>query len=390
MFRYQGRMAIGVVVALIAFSMQLLSDYCEKKTDIGRILPWCAGIAFISLFAFIFEPGRTSSLKWGLVVLAVDTLLCAWAFTSLLKNGNKSRFPAWMTVYIVFHLLIVFPVGRLATINTEVLKEALTFFDRLHRSDGLPPRLLVADVGKFADRDLTQFNLLGPQETLPNLCAGNTSVFAGVQTMDPYTPLRPRVWHELIREKILPAFENSSNGELDESGSINCIALGIDAIVTSRYIHTIPGYHLEDDTLEPAFGADARLYMIDIERPRMYDQTGAPFTIGHSRLGLDRNRTIAQITTSSACKCIIEVSYSPNWRVKINGEPDGPVEQYNEFCSVNLPGRGEYTIEMEYVDSSFNRGLKISAVGLFVLLVWLLSGLDVKGRHRGLPLQITM
>ncbi len=387
LFRYQGRIAIGVLMALIALGGHWLSDVYWKPLDDKQqgegpdpartktMLKWCLVIVFACLLAFLLNAHRSTAIKWGGIVFVVDVLLGWWAFASLLRNRGSRRFPLWLAVYMIFHLAIVYPVGRFATMKTETYREALTFFDRLERSDGLPPRLLIVDVGKFEDRDLLALNLLGPQDSLPNLCAGNTAVFAGVQTLDPYTPLRPVEWNRIIRREIVSGFEESSEDGILDSVTANLLhVLGIDAVVTCGDVNDIPGYELVSEDLEPAFGSGTRLYMAEIERPRVWMADEMWGDEGFSyELTLLRNGARVELATDTGGPCMVEISHSPNWDVKLDGRPAVLSQAGGVFAAIEIPDPGDHVIEFEYRTDSFRRGAILSIAGVVILAMWILA-----------------
>ena len=273
MLRYQGRFAIGAIVGLIGLACTGMSEYWSRTEEGGlnkRQIVWILSIILVSLFFFILNAARSKAILWGAIVLIVDIGLTWWAVVSLGKRTMSSRLPLWAAVYVVFHLLIVFPVGRIITMPETEFHQALQFFDQLHRSDGLPPRLLAIDIGTIEDRDLLAFNKFTPQDNLPNLCAGNTSIFKNVQTMDPYTPLRPKEWADIIRDKIDRAFKNvDQSGILDANTSGLLEQIGVDYVVTSGRTTRIPGFARMNVDLADAFGPNARMFVAEREHPRL-------------------------------------------------------------------------------------------------------------------------
>jgi hypothetical protein len=225
MFRYQGRFALGGLVGLIGLAAAWMSDRMSvivpptvpSNTSASfnggtadNTSPPLAGgikgggiigalaIVFISLFSFLLYAAHSKAILWGGFVLLADIALTWWAIASMMQGtGTRSGrrrlsfttsasvrrpdrvpVPVWLVAYVLFHLILVFPIGRLATMPVAKFQQALSFFDHLRRGelrspvqsagspgspafldhhkrfDGLLYRLLVIDVGRFADRDL--------------------------------------------------------------------------------------------------------------------------------------------------------------------------------------------------------------------------------------------
>ena len=430
LFRYQGRMALGVLAALGALLAHMLSA-TEKATGEERDehlitrIRWAGLLIGISLVFFVALAHKSRAISAGGIVLIGDTILTWWGIASLRERKQTKRLEVWVFVYIVFHLLLMFPAGRLATMKPSRFQEALSFFNRVVRSDGVPPRLLVIDVGRFADRDLLSFNKFGPQEFLPNLCAGNTGVFAGVQTMDPYTPLMPLTWARIIREEIGKNFTNVDGlGKLDQ-GTANLLrVLGVDYVVTSGRVIEIPGYDRVEVDLSLAFGPEARMYTIQKEPPRMWmvdvasplktnlTQNGLEevieilkdgkfdavwclvpegFSIGSfrecelvggqrdekavkvRRFQLGRNEATIEFSTFKEGWAVIEISYDPEWEAYLDGEPCKVLPVNLVYCIVEIPEKGEHTLEFRYRPRMVLQGAIVSCAGSFAILALMLA-----------------
>ena len=402
MFRYQGRFALGVIVALIPLACSWMSENMNGVNFSRTRLKWVIGIVFALFAVFILTTLRAKPVLIGGIILVIDILLSWYGISALMryslryptlqrgsvqsKNGptinrptinggvptgesippryptlqrgsvqSKYRptinrptinggvpgtFPNWIALYLIFHLVIVFPVGRLATMKAGNFNEAMKFFETIRRDDGVEPRLLVTGVGKFADRDLLEFNHWEPQDHLPNLCAGNTGAMYGVQVMDPYTPLRPLVWDRLIRETISKEFENATDGTpLDNRTALFLEFLGIDAVVTTSNINEIRGYHLVQTGLEPAFGSDARLFIADEGQARVYaDVSGPEHRPGKGSISISSNMAIIkteyypwhryQIDLGFGPQYVIEISADLGWEAWLKGERIKP-DVYN-------------------------------------------------------------
>jgi len=436
LFRYQGRMALGVLIALIGLATSYISDRAgiedspagsaviEKKTLFGTL-----AVIFILYLGFILTAARSEAVLTGGIVLAVDILL-TWFAVSVFTRKPKGLFPLVAGIYIVFHLLIVFPVGRLATMPAENFNRSFEFFSELSREDGQPARLLVADVGRFADRDLLAFNRLAPQTHLPNFCAGSAGTFRNVQSMDPYTPLRPVEWHRIIREFIGTGFsESSESGTLDRKTARWLQLLGIDAVVTSGGVTEIPGFRRSDMDMGLYFSDDARLFVTQTVQPRAWyvpgpgtgyvhseaewdnpprgdvaldrfiEYTGEHsdifegngwfagtdgyfFTngrenqvVGNIDLSTGRNLATVEVDVNAPGWVIVEISYDPGWTVVRRSGDSDPVElkPYRAnatFCAVPVGEAGTYTLEFIYTPPSFKKGITGSLAGLILLAIW--------------------
>jgi hypothetical protein len=422
LFRYQGRLAVGVVLALIGLATQVLSEAQDRSSEtrngsvveaflkevevIERILGmrfhfrawneadekgpmdlripllWSLGIVLVVLLAFLITAVHSKAIVWGGLVLVVDTLITWWAIVAIQKRSGH-RFPAWLAVYLIFHLALVYPVGRLATMYVRDFEEAMSFFDRLERSDGLPPRIIVVDVGRLADRDLLSFNLLTPQHHLPNLCAGNTPVFAGVQTLDPYTPLRPIAWHRIVRDEVDAGFrEVGEDGMLDAGTAELLQLLGVDAVVTSGDVREIPGYRLSSLDLQLAFGPDVRMFLTETEQPRVWTEDPTkPGKTSAGHLVLFNNRARAWILTACST-AVMEVSYDPNWMAAADDAPT-EIEAYKGlFCLVKgaTTESTPLAVELTYRPYSFIIGRAISVWSLLLALGWIVANYPRKRR----------
>jgi hypothetical protein len=471
LFRYQGRLALGALVALIALASHGLSHrlsgvdqpgqrclaeppagsrrpdqravpsaYGSISTDEKKIAEWrslrpiLAAVAIIglSLLAFRLYTANSRAIQIGGIVFAVDAVLTLVAIWTLLRSATgtlalslspapglkytaamrllrekslkhvgqtfQSAIPpdkqppgrpesrphmqphffsisAMLVVYLLFHLIIVYPVGRLATMYRQDFDEAMEFFDLIKRDDGQPARLLVVDVGRFADRDLLEFDRWRPQTYLPNLCAGNTGVFRGVQVMDPYTPLRPVEWNRLIREEIGGGFRASAeSGILDRATADKLRLVGIDAVVTSGDVIEIPGYDRSEVDLTHSFGPAARLFTIDEPTGRVCtwsgDERSKP-AVSSIDFGYHEASAIYSIDSNS--QLVFEVSYDPDWRAYTHNAPI-PFEPFHGvFCSVQVEaGRSE--LRFRYKPASVGVGSRITGVGLALILGWLMAG----------------
>ena len=408
LFRYQGRMALGVLVALIALASQFLQEPRSHvdgpeheetggNPPIGRgHVVWALGIVLLVLFAFILTVARSKPVLIGGIILVIDSILSWWAVMALNRSPELRRIPAWMAVYLVFHLIIVFPVGRLATMRAPEFREAFKFFDLVKRSDSEIPRLLVIDVGKFADRDLLESSLWAPQRRFKNLCAGNMSVFAGVQSMDPYTPMRPESWDNLIRTRIGGGFEASRKGlgVLDRDTASLLQMAGVDAVVTSGGVWGIPGYDFVKADLSDSFSEGARLFVSGKEQPRVWLSSTEPSDSGVNGFLLSEhpaapdesvksmvygpNTVRLEVSTDKPTWCVVEVSYDPGWRVTLDGKNAWTLKANGIFYGVDIPEAGEYIIEFEYMPESVALGGWISGAGLVVLVILLLGALGKK------------
>jgi hypothetical protein len=369
MLRYQGRFALGAMLALIGLGSAAISDVRFERKDVTRALI----IVFISVFFFLLNAKHSAAILWGAFVLVADIALTWWAIATMGKSV-AGRFPFWAAAYLLFHLVIVFPIGRIATMPAARFQQALTFFDQLHRSDGLPPRLLVIDVGRFADRDLLAFNKFIPQDNLPNLCAGNTSVFKGVQTMDPYTPLMPKEWEQIISEKIEPGFARiDESGILDSNTSGQIEVLGVDYVVTSGRATRILGFRPVDLDLSLAFGPNARMFVSDRQRPRLMVAPDREMTMhAAGEMRLTPNGAEIDVPTTVPSNCLIEISKDPNWVVTLDGEKVEPKVVNTVFQGVHIANPGQHRIEMRYEAGSVVTGGIMSLVGLLLAAGWLL------------------
>jgi len=405
LFRYQGRFALGALVALIALASHALSrrlsplderavpsTYESVSTEEKKIAEWrslrpiLAAVAIIglSLLAFRLYAASSRAIQIGGIVFAVDAVLSLLAVLTLRRAGGLKYAPAMLAVYLIFHLVIVFPVGRLATMYRHNFDEATEFFDLIKRDDGQPPRLLVVDVGRFADRDLLEFDRWRPQTYLPNLCAGNTGVFRGVQVMDPYTPLRPIEWHRLIREEIGGGFrESAERGVLDQATADKLRLLGIDAVVTSGSVVEIPGYDLASEDMTDYFGPEARLFIARIESPRVW--AGGPMQFRKrliSGIELFPNRLNATLD-SQYPSVIVETSYDPDWHVTVDGEDATVLPYLGIFCRFEAGAR-RHNVEFTYRPTSVITGAATTVAGLVIVLLWLVFSFP--RRHPDSPL----
>lgn len=391
LFRYQGRLAIGILVALIALSAHYLSSLNDareaeaspvsgtihKKPMITSIV-----IVLIILIIFLLTAVRSNAILIGGIVLIVDALLSWWVISSINRRLKKTTTSLYS--YLVFHLIVIFPVTLLFTVNTGKFNETMKFFDHIQREDGQPARLLAVDVGYFSERDLFE---MSPRTNFPNMCAGNTSVFYGVQTMDPFTPLRPIEWDRIIRGEILKGFiESGESGRgLGLETALKLEFLGVDYIVTSGGVTEIPGYSLDDDIdLSISWGDGARLFKADREQPRVWalalSESGK---IPVGTLELTRNGARAEIDSPSYT-VIVEISYDENWLVTVDGNPILVNPHQGVFCEINT-GTGEHSIEFQYQPESVKTGMIVSAAGIALVLLWIFMSFPRKRPQIPLP-----
>ena len=388
MFRYQGRIALGVLVALIALAGHYLSnvpgdDEVKVEVDqdlIRKRIVVSIGIIFILLVGFLFIANRSTAVLIGGGVFIVDLALAWWGIKWVMKRDNK-RVPAWMATYLIFHLIVVWPVGWLFTMNSGKFNNAMKFMDHVQRIDGQPARMLAVDIGRFAERDLLEMT---PLNGFPNLCGGNTGVFREIQIMDAYTPLRPVEWDRLVGNEIWKGFQESGTILGYETGA-KLESIGIDYVITSGDVITIPGYsEMTDVDLSISWGEGTRFYRIDDPQPRVWalnlNETGKD-EVGI--LELSRNGARAEIDTT-ADAVIVEISYDKNWVVTVDGDPVEVNPYYGIFCEVNT-GPGEHMIEFDYFPASLKKGSAISFIGLILVLAWIVSSIFRKPEQSPLP-----
>ncbi|MFH1675916.1 MAG: hypothetical protein ABIC40_02740, partial [bacterium] len=281
-FRYQGRISIGVLIALIALGSHFLSSIGQnlKIFETRFSLPIAVGIIAVFAILFLRHFDYPKSIQIGLAIFAIDIILTANAILSLKGENARRYLPEVLTIYLLFHLVIVYPVGRLATMYSPNFNNALRVFRYIERPDGLPPKLLVASTNKFSNMDLLDFNLWTPQTEFPDLLAGNAPIFSAIRTMDPYTPLRPIEWDKIIRREILPQFssfciEDVSRLDMephviDRKTYDSFRLLGIDAIIANQSGETIEGYHDLGVDISAGFDKYARLYVADNFKPQAW------------------------------------------------------------------------------------------------------------------------
>jgi hypothetical protein len=354
MFRYQGRIAPGVLVALIGLAGHFLSnipgdDEVKVEVDQGLIrkrLVVSIGIIFVLLVGFLLIANRSTAILIGGGVFIVDLVL-GWLFTMDLGKFNN----------------------------------AMKFMDHVQRLDSQPARLLAVDIGRFAERDLLEMT---PLNGFPNLCGGNTGVFREIQIMDAYTPLRPVDWDRLVGNEIWKGFQESGT-MLGYETAAKLESIGIDYVITSGDVNTIPGYsEVTDVELSISWGEGTRFYRIDDPLPRVWalnlNETGKD-EVGI--LELSRNGARAEIDTT-ADAVIVEISYDRNWVVTVDGDPVEVNPYYGIFCEVNT-GPGEHVIEFSYFPASVKKGSAISFIGLILVLAWIISSIFRKPEQSPLP-----
>ncbi len=407
-FRYMGRYSIGVIVAMIGLAANFLSarfpadgEQAEFTPPFNRkLVAWLLTIAFLGLLAFILTTFRSKAVLVGGIILLIDIAITWWACVLINRSPSNKRFQAWIAVYLLFHLVIVFPVGRLATMRTENFRSSLEFFDLIKREDGQPARLLVTDVGRFADRDLLAFNMWGPQTHLPNICAGNTSVFAGVQSMDPYTPMMPVEWYRIIREQIEPAFKDAgeiNNGILPNEASEFLYNLGIDAIVTSGRVVEIPDYILNEVDIGDYFTSDARLFTSTKVRPRAWflphpdvfevpgDENYSLSTrhTGEINYGMMIDYGPNSLSLEFAAReqgwLIVEASRNANWSITLDGNPTQSMQANEVFQAIPILTPEYHTCEFKYKIN--NTGFIVSGAGLAGIIIWFILIFALKPRR---------
>jgi len=318
-------------------------------------------------------------------------------------NGGVPRtIPVWMALYLIFHLVIVFPVGRLATMKANNFNLSYEFFDQIQRDDGLPPRLLAVGIGRFADQDLMEFNKWTPQDTLPNICSGNTGIFRNVQVMDPYTPLRPVEWDSIIRDDISKEFDtvianfktSGSQGKISDNAAQMLTRLGVDAVVTSNGVSEIPGYEKVDLDLTNYFNENARLFKVVQQQPRIWlapDGVIEPEKTSHILSNtvpvFAGNMLKVETNIQNPGTLIVETSYDPNWTViSISPHSLGPVEKTGiGFCGIKIPEKGFYKFSLVYNPQSVVRGIKITVSSLIITILWIFLNLPWNWRKSPLP-----
>lgn len=382
MFRYFGRFAIGLLVPLIALAAHFITDRFISSESEPTPVTKRSGIIhgaivlFVLVIIFVVIQFKSDALKLGLLILVMDIALTGIFIALVHRRNNPRNVASILVIYLVFHCAIMYPVGRLATMRMDRYQQSLEFFDLIKRDDGLPPRLLVTNVGRFADRDLLDFNRWAPQDNLPNICSGNTGLFRDVQVMDPYTPMRPVEWHELIRGEIASGFLSADEtGTLDMETTESLESLGIDAIVTNSEINQIDGYSRQGVDLTDFFGPDARLFIAENEKPRARIVGSA----GGESLSADRfeyipNGVLVNYTAPSGYNRInIEVSYDDNL-VAFAEEEQLAVEREGVFISLEIP-EGSHRLRILYVDSNVVFGCIMMSVGLILAVFLLLIGL---------------
>ncbi|HEX9743940.1 MAG TPA: hypothetical protein VGB30_00800 [bacterium] len=285
-FRYIGRFAIGVVVVLSALGASHLSSLTDTENPIKinwRHFSWISGILMFLLVIFLLTIDNSRAIRWGGTIFLIDMVIALMVIGGLARPEFPVMTKLTLGLYIFFHLFIMFPVGRLATMPMEKYSRITNeFFSHITRDDNVPPRLLVTEAKLFDEIDILDFNMFTPQDHLPDLCSGNTPIMFGVQTMDPYTPLPPAQWNEAIRGEIIPAFKSSAEtGILDDETAFRLEQYGIDYVVTGEYINEIPNYEEMDVDLTGAFGEGRKLFKWSgndpLERTDMHGNTGSSY-----------------------------------------------------------------------------------------------------------------
>jgi hypothetical protein len=336
----------------------------------------------VLLVAFLLIANRSTAILIGGLILVVDALLTWWVIRSI--TGPSKITHSAFYLYLLFHVAVIFPITLLFTMNAGKFNDELKFFDRLQRSDGQPARFLAADVGHFSELDLFD---LSPRTDFPDMCAGNMSVFKNVQTLDPYTPLRPLEWDRLVRGEIADGFVESgeAGGILDPVTAANLDFLGVDYIVTSGRVMEIRGYtQVTDIDLTDSFREGAKLFKVDSEEPRVWAVAlteSGKLPVGE--LELRRNGARTEIDTP-AYSVIVEISYDKNWQVTVDGNPIDISPWQGVFCEINT-GPGRHVIDFQYRPESVRKGAIVSSAGIIIVLGWILLSVPRKRDASPLP-----
>jgi hypothetical protein len=249
--------------------------------------------------------------------------------------------------------------------------------------------------------------------------------------MDPYTPLQPKEWAQIIADNIAAGFATAgqADGALDQGNANLLRALGVDYVVTSGGVEHIPGYTDAGAVLDMAVGPNAKIFMSEQEDPRIwrvedrgieprsnpnptdpqpvidllktgtwdavwypsYEANPPPGTavsvetLQGIRVGrrdaqtpsiiftkFEPNEYTIAFTANTPGTYVLEVSYSPYWRVTLNGNPVD-IERVNAvYCLIRIPSTGDQVIELSYEPPALDLGGTISIMGLVLAVGWLI------------------